>query len=234
MFCVRVRKVKKHNKNTATIFFNRNLRSYPGQFVMLNVFEYEEIPLSLSSSDSVTVRSVGETTSALIDIEPGELLGIKGPMGRPFSPTDGKAILIAGGIGIAPLIYLNSYLVERGVEVRLLYGVRTSEELIETESFRSVEVSTDDGSTGFHGSVLELLKKEKNLKEFSKIYCCGPKKMLENLHKYFRELNILNKVEFALEGYMKCGIGICGSCTLSNGMMVCSDGPVFNASEVEW
>jgi len=233
MFCVKVQKVMKHNSDTTTIFFNRSLRSYPGQFVMVNVFGYEEIPLSLSSPNSVTVKAVGETTSALIEIEPEELLGIRGPMGRPFSLTDGKAMLIAGGIGIAPLIYLHSYLSEKGVEVVLLYGARTSKDLINTQNFRNIKISTDDGSAGLHGNVLDLLKKE-TPEEFSKIYCCGPEKMLRVLHEYFKELKILERVEFALERYMKCGNGICGSCSLENGLMVCSDGPVFNATELEW
>jgi len=234
MFCVKVREVMRHNENTATVFFNTSLRSYPGQFVMLNVFGYEEIPLSLSSPDSITVRAVGETTDALINIKSGEIVGIKGPMGKPFSPSNKSALLIAGGIGVAPLMYLHDFLIKKGVDVHVLYGARTAEELINIDRFKNVEVSTDDGSKGFHGNVVELLKRTNDVTNFSRIYCCGPEKMLKNLYDYFKELNILHRVEFALERYMKCGIGICGSCSLENGLMVCSEGPVFNGTELKW
>ena len=103
MFTLRVAKVVRHTEEISTIYFNRILRSFPGQFVMVNVFGYEEIPLSLSSPRSVTVKMVGETTKALVNIEAGTILGVRGPFGNPFTPTDGKALILAGGIGIAPL-----------------------------------------------------------------------------------------------------------------------------------
>jgi dihydroorotate dehydrogenase electron transfer subunit len=234
MFTVRVRDVVKHNRNTATITFNTELRSYPGQFVMLNVFGYEEIPLSMSSPNSVTVRAIGETTKALINIGSGELLGIKGPMGKPFSPANEKALLVAGGIGIAPLLYLHDYLRRKGIEIELLYGAKTSEELVCKDRFENIRVSTDDGSEGFHGNVVELLKTVVNKQDYSKIYCCGPEIMLKKLYDYFKELGMLNRVEFSLERYMRCGVGLCGSCALENGLMVCSNGPVFSADELDW
>lgn len=233
MFSVKVEEVIRHTENIATIFFNCRLRSYPGQFIMLNVFGYEEIPLSMSSSNSVTVKAVGETTRALVNIPVGTLVGIKGPMGTPFTPTNGKALLIAGGIGVAPLFYLHDYLVKRGADVHVLFGARTSEELIWTDRFKNLEIATDDGSAGYHGSVVDLVK-EKDLEEFSKIYCCGPEPMLKALYRYFEELDVLSKVEMSLERYMKCGIGLCGSCVLDNGLRVCVEGPVFNAAKIDW
>ena len=104
MFCVRVKKVVKHTESIATIFFDKIIRSFPGQFLMVNVFGHEEIPLSLSSPNSITVKAVGETTRALVNIDAGELLGIRGPFGRPFTPAK-KALIIAGGIGIAPMLF---------------------------------------------------------------------------------------------------------------------------------
>jgi dihydroorotate dehydrogenase electron transfer subunit len=234
MFSVRVKNVTKHSKDTVTVTFNVSFRSFPGQFVMLNLPGHEEIPLSLSSPDSVTVRAVGETTEALVNIQPGELLGIKGPMGRPFSIPNGTALLIAGGIGIAPLIYLHDYIIGRGGEVKILYGVRTSEELINHRRFENIKISTDNGSAGFHGNVIDLLKVEDRPDRYSRIYCCGPEIMLRKLYDFFKENKLLRKVEFALERYMKCGMGVCGSCALENGLMVCSEGPVFNGVELEW
>jgi dihydroorotate dehydrogenase electron transfer subunit len=238
MFCIGVEKVVRHTENTATIFFSNRLNSYPGQFVMLNVFGYEEIPLSLSSSRSVTVKAVGETTKALVSIQEKSLVGLRGPMGKPFSYANGKALIVAGGIGIAPMLYLHDNLTKRGVEVSVLYGAKTSEELIWTDRFKILEVATDDGSAGFHGSVVELLK-EKDLKGFSKIYCCGPEVMLRKLYNYLsnylnEENKALSNVEFSLERYMRCGIGLCGSCVLENGLRVCAEGPVFSVAELDW
>jgi len=232
MFCIKVEKVIKYSENLATIIFNTCIPSYPGQFIMVNVFGYEEIPLSLSSPNSVTVKAVGETTRALINIEPGTYVGIRGPFGRPFTPAK-RALIIGGGIGMAPLAYLYDFLIKRGCDVDVIYGARTSKELVFKDKFGRVELATEDGSAGFKGNVVELIKsKDLNLDKYEKIYCCGPKAMLKELYKLFKEADILEKVEFSLEGYIKCGIGLCGSCVLGNGLRVCVEGPVFNLTTI--
>lgn len=232
MFCIKVEKVIKYSENLATIIFNRCIPSYPGQFIMVNVFGYEEIPLSLSSPNSVTVKAVGETTRALINIEPGTYVGIRGPFGRPFTPAK-RALIIGGGIGMAPLAYLYDFLIKRGCDVDVIYGARTSKELVFKDKFDRVELATEDGSAGFKGNVVELIKsKDLNLDKYEKIYCCGPKAMLKELYKLFKEADILEKVEFSLERYIKCGIGLCGSCVLENGLRVCVEGPVFNLTTI--
>ncbi len=232
MFTVKVEKVIRHSNEISTIYFNRTLRSYPGQFVMVNVIGYEEIPLSLSSPRSVTVKAVGETTKALISIEAGSFLGIRGPFGNPFTPAD-KAIIIAGGIGIAPLRFLYHYLRRLGSEIKLLYGAKTAEELIWVDEFENAEFCTDDGSFGHRGDVVSLLKKE-DLKKYDKIYCCGKEEMMRKVYEILKQRNCLSKAEFSLERYMRCGIGVCGSCVIETGLRVCTDGPVFKASELMW
>lgn len=236
MFTVRVNEVVRHNEDTATITFNHPLRSFPGQFVMLNAFGSEEVPLSLSAPDSVTVRAVGDTTRAMVNSGKGDFMGVKGPVGRPFSPAQDSALIIAGGIGVAPLRYLHNLLLKLGIDVHILYGERTSSNLIFLDELVNADISTDDGSEGFHGSVLDLLKSKNShfYRNFSKIYCCGPEVMLRSLYAYFKELNDLTKVEFALERYMRCGLGVCGSCCLEDGSMVCSDGPVFRGVRLNW
>ncbi|HIP57792.1 MAG TPA: dihydroorotate dehydrogenase electron transfer subunit [Archaeoglobus profundus] len=232
MFCIKVEKVIKYSENLATIIFNTCIPSYPGQFIMVNVFGYEEIPLSLSSPNSVTVKAVGETTRALINIEPGTYVGIRGPFGRPFTPAK-RALIIGGGIGMAPLAYLYDFLIKRGCDVDVIYGARTSKELVFKDKFDRVELATEDGSAGFKGNVVELIKsKDLNLDKYEKIYCCGPKAMLKELYRLFKEADILEKVEFSLERYIKCGIGLCGSCVLENGLRVCVEGPVFNLTTI--
>ncbi len=230
MFCVRVERVVRHTDSIATLIFERELHSYPGQFLMVNVFGYEEIPLSLSSPNSVTVKAVGETTRALVRFEGGELVGLRGPFGRPFTPSD-KALIVAGGIGIAPLKYLHDFLIERGAEVSVIFGARTSEELIWKEEFENLIVATDDGSEGFKGNVVDRVK-DVDLSKFDRIYCCGPKPMLGGLFKLFKAEGVLHKAEFSLENYMRCGIGLCGSCVLENGLRVCVEGPVFRGTDI--
>ncbi len=231
MFTVRVEKVIRHSSEISTIYFNKTLRSYPGQFVMVNVIGYEEIPLSLSSPRSITVKAVGETTKALVSIEAGSLLGIRGPFGKPFTPAD-KALIVAGGIGIAPLRYLYHYLKRLDAEVRVLYGAKTSDELIWVDEFEDIEISTEDGSFGKKGLVTDLLKKE-NLKRYERIYCCGKEEMMKSVYEILKKMNCLKKAEFSLERYIRCGIGVCGSCVV-NGLRVCTDGPVFKAYELSW
>lgn len=233
MFCVRVERVIRHTESIATIFFDKSMLSFPGQFLMVNVFGYEEIPMSLSSPNSITVKAVGETTRALVDVDAGELLGIRGPFGRPFTPAR-KALIIAGGIGIAPMLFLYDFLIERGAEVSVIFGARTSEELIWKDKFEDLIVATDDGSEGFKGNVVELIKaKDIDLSKYERIYCCGPKPMLKGLHELIKAKKVLNKTEFLLENYMRCGIGLCGSCVLKNGLRVCMDGAVFRGDEFE-
>jgi dihydroorotate dehydrogenase electron transfer subunit len=232
MFTLKVEKVVRHSNEISTIYFNP-LKSYPGQFVMLNLFDFEEIPLSLSSPRSVTVKAVGDTTRALISIEAGSIIGIRGPFGNPFTPTDRRALIVAGGIGIAPLRYLYHYLRRKGADVKVLFGAKTSDELIWLDEFENVSCSTDDGSYGFKGDVISLLKDE-DLDAYDKIYCCGKEEMLRKAYEIFEERGVLPKAEFSLERYMRCGIGVCGSCVIENGLRVCADGPVFRAEDLEW
>ncbi len=232
MFSLKIDKIIKHSDTISTLFFNSRLKSYPGQFIMLNLPEYEEIPLSLSSPYSVTVKAVGETTEALIRIRAGERVGIRGPFGRPFSFTDKKALLVAGGIGAAPLYYLHDYLSARGADVTVLFGARTSDELVWKDKFLSAEFSTDDGSEGFKGSVVDLMK-EKDLSGYDRIYVCGPEAMIRNAFNHLKKMGLLGITEFSLERYMRCGIGLCGSCVLEDGSRVCVDGPVFSGEELE-
>lgn len=230
MFKVRVADIVKHSKKIATIYFNEEIYSYPGQFVMLNLFGYEEIPLSLSSANSVTVKAVGETTKAIVNGD-FESFGLRGAFGRPFTPCD-NALIIAGGIGIAPLRYLYHSLKNKGYRVELVYGAKNAEELIWVNDFEKAVFSTEDGSFGVKGTVLDLLK-NKDLKKFDRIYCCGKEEMIREVYKLLKAKNCLNKAEFSLERFMRCGIGVCGSCVLKNGLRVCKDGPVFKAQILE-
>ncbi len=233
MFTVRIEEVIEHNERYSTVIFDRSFRAYPGQFIMLNVFGYEEIPLSLSSENSVTVKAVGDTTRYLVKIKPGTMVGVKGPMGNPFSPTKGRALLIAAGIGAAPLSFLYRFLQNYTDDIEVLYAARSSDDLIFLDTFENCKVATEDGSFGEKGTIFDLVYSE-DLDRYDKIYACGPEVVLRGLHAYFRELGVENKAEMSLERYMKCGIGVCGSCVMGNGVRVCVEGPVFRCSEIVW
>lgn len=226
----RVEKVVRHNSRVSTLYFNLNINSYPGQFVMLYLPDYEEIPLSLSSPNSVTVKAVGETTQALINAHEGLRVGLRGAFGNPFSPSS-KALIIAGGIGIAPMKYLYEFLQCLGAEVKVIYGEKTREDLIWLDEFEDITITTEDGTAGIKGTVIEAVKQE-DLESYSKIYACGSHEMLKNLSEVLKKAGVLHKAEFSLERFMRCGIGVCGSCVIKNGLRVCTDGPVFSASVI--
>ncbi len=226
---VKVVRVEKHSKEIATIHVNANFRALPGQFAMLNVPGYEEIPLSFSSQSSFTVKAVGDTTKRLVNIEEGSLVGVRGPFGKPFKIKD-NALIIAGGIGVAPLRFLYTTMLRLNYNVRVIYGARSEEELV-WKDFKNAVFATEDGSFGYKGTAVDMVERE-DLSRYSAVYCCGKSEFLKKLYKIFeRNLNA-EIVEFSLERLMRCGIGVCGSCVLPSGMRVCKDGPVFNMDEI--
>ncbi len=230
MFTLEVKDVIRQNRDTATIRFSASMRSYPGQFVMLYLFGYEEIPLSLSSPDSITVKGVGETTNALLKVKAGDVLGVRGPFGNPFSPSK-KALIVAGGIGIAPMAFLYDSLKRFGAEIKVIYGARCGEDLIFRDKFKNTAFFTEDGSFGNSGTVVDGVKEE-DLDQYERIYVCGPGGMISELLEVFKREGALSKTEFSLERMMRCGIGVCGSCVLDNGLRVCADGPVFKGDDI--
>lgn len=230
MFVVRVSNFRKFNEKIAHIEFKPVLKAFPGQFVMLNVFGYEEIPLSLASTNSVVVKAVGETTDALVN-KKFEILGLRGPFGKPFTlPKNKRILLIAGGIGVAPLKFLYEVASENN-DVDFVYGAKSSNELV--FKFRNCVYTTEDGSFGLKGTVIDALK-SLDLKSYERVYCCGREEMMKAVWKLFEPLLPKKSYEVSLERYMRCGFGVCGSCSLENGLLVCKDGPVFNAEELGW
>ncbi|MCS7119019.1 MAG: dihydroorotate dehydrogenase electron transfer subunit [Archaeoglobaceae archaeon] len=226
---VRVAKVEKHSKDIATIHINARFNALPGQFAMLYVPEYEEIPISFSSESSFTVKAVGETTRALLDTKRGSLIGVRGPFGRPFRLKN-NALLIAGGIGIAPLRFLSYRLLRKGYNFQVVYGAKNAEELIWKDFYNAVYI-TENGTYGIKGTAVDFVEKE-SLERYSAIYSCGKSEFLKKLYRIFEEKSKSKFIEFSLERYIRCGIGVCGSCVLENGMRVCKDGPVFNMNEL--
>jgi dihydroorotate dehydrogenase electron transfer subunit len=202
-------------------------------------------------------RVVGRGTWWLSRCRPEARLNLIGPLGNSFKlqPSNTEPIfLVAGGIGIAPLFELISRLVE-GREtdwaresLHLFYGARTASELLPRKIFEdlgiSINISTDDGSAGYHGYVTRLFQRvamERGLRP-AVLYACGPLAMQYHVSKW----TIANGVpsQLSLESLMACGVGACLGCALPSSdptdaeadhyVHVCKDGPIFSAESIQW
>lgn len=191
------------------------------------------------------LEDVGPGTARLASLEPGDDLFATGPLGRPFSaPREvsadaAGAILVGGGIGIAPLALLRRELSRAGFPQRVLLGFRDREHAGGMELFRCEEVRTasEDGHTGHQGYVTDLLAVmlEGDDAGSAVVYACGPPGMLEAVRALCAERGVAS--ELAMETPMACGFGSCFGCAvpLAGGgyMRLCVDGPVVRGDQVE-
>jgi dihydroorotate dehydrogenase electron transfer subunit len=147
-----------------------------------------------------------------------------------------KVLLIGGGCGIAPLLYLGRSLKLQGFDPEFLFGFRNSKRILEYSEYESlgkVWLTTEDGSAGIEGLVTEHPVLTKN--NFDKIYCCGPEMMMMAVAKYCKDNNIF--CEVTIENLMACGIGACLCCivdTVKGNLCSCTEGPVFNINYLKW
>jgi dihydroorotate dehydrogenase electron transfer subunit len=191
------------------------------------------------------VEAVGPGTAVLAGLEPGARLELTGPLGRPFAsprevnPAAAGAILVGGGIGIAPIAILRRHLSQRAVPARTLLGFRDRSHSGGLELFQCQEIGLafEDGSEGHRGYVTDLL--EVALKgddaRTAAVYACGPPAMLEAVRAICADRGA--PAELAMEAPMACGYGACFGCAvpLAEGgyMRLCVDGPVVRADEIE-
>jgi dihydroorotate dehydrogenase electron transfer subunit len=226
--------------------FDLHLKSIPGQYFMLWNPGDDEIPISISKFKdknliSFTICSEGETSNNLLNKNKLELIGLRGPFGNGFELIEkGTAILVAGGMGIAPLRYLIHTLMKRkSVNLVIIQGARTGKELFYKTELENLAIEsyfcTDDGTIGVKGFPTEILNTV--LKGFSstktlEIYSCGPEIMLKAILNLAMKYSYEANTQFCLaDRYIRCGFGICGSCTLDDqGLTICHDGPVFRGS----
>jgi sulfhydrogenase subunit gamma (sulfur reductase) len=235
----------------------RSLGNEPGQFVEVSLFGVGEAPISVSSSPSrsnstfeLCVRRVGDLTGALHSLEPGEVVGVRGPFGHgfPIEKMKGKDMLFAaGGLGLAPLRSLiNQVLDERGAfgRVIILYGTKHpseilfKDELLEWAGRDDVEfhmtVDRANGEWRGHVGVITTLFPRITLNPRNTIAAtCGPPIMyrfvlMELLGKGIPETQIY----LSLERRMKCGVGKCGHCQIDH-LYCCQDGPVFTYAQIK-
>lgn len=218
----------------------------PGQFVSLYCADGSRLlprPISICEIDPdkmkirLVYRVMGKGTNEFADLKVQDELEVMGPLGNGFTLEGKKAMLIGGGIGIPPMLQLAKQL---DCEKQIVLGYRDLTFLDkEFEAYGSVYLSTEDGSSGVKGNVIDAIKKYNLTADI--IYACGPTPMLRGVKAYALEQGI--KAQLSLEERMACGIGACLACvcrtgetdhhTNVNNKRICKDGPVFYAEEVE-
>jgi len=235
---VKITRIIKKSPSTRIFFFDRSFdEALPGQFVMVWIHGVDEIPMGLSSRNSITVQKVGDATEKLFALEEGDTLGIRGPFGNGFTlpGKDEKILLIAGGVGAAPLAPLAEYAASEGICMSTILGARNADELLFVDRFAAcgeLHLTTDDGSAHRCGFVTDILS-ETDIRAYDRIYTCGPEIMMKVIFGMLEKEDALEKTEFSLHRYFKCGIGVCGACCMDKkGLRVCKDGPVFNGLQL--
>ena len=216
---------------------------------MVWIPQIEELPMSVGIESvegrkfaGVTVRKYGLGSTALYHKQEGEYIGIRGPYGNYFSIPENltNALLIGGGTGLVPLVRLFSDLLHERIQTSLIIGAKTRVEVLFEHRVQklladnnlndnNVAFSTDDGTYGSKGSTVDLAESILVSKRFEIIYTCGPELMMKGVQKLGERFSI--PVEASIERYMKCAIGICGSCCI-NDKLVCQDGTIFDSNSL--
>ena len=222
----------------------------PGQFTMLGAFGVGEVPISISGSPlhpqrlTHTIRDVGGVTHVLAGAEPGDVLGVRGPFGSGWNVLDaegGDLILVAGGIGLAPLRpAMLEALAHRSAlgRIVLLYGARTPSEVLYAEELGAwgrrhgvtVEVTVDCGDpswAGHVGLVTKLIPRSAFDGAGALALVCGPEVMMRYVATALLDRGVdTTRIRVSMERNMRCGIGLCGHCQLRE-LFICLDGPVL-------
>jgi dihydroorotate dehydrogenase electron transfer subunit len=246
----RVTNVKELAPNIIALEFlssNVACSATPGQFVNIKIdraaFPLWRRPMSICDVEGETVRIlfnvVGRGTTVLARTAPGESIDVVGPLGHGFDTERhfDLGVVVAGGLGVAPFSLLTRVLARKKIPILTFVGARTAEHLV-LEGLKEVLVATDDGSRGFRGSVVDLLRSQSGKLKASNpmFFTCGPTPMFRSLQKLIGEVNI--PCQASVETTMACGIGLCQGCPIEmvdgpgRYKLACRDGPVFDLSEI--
>lgn len=220
---------------------------YPGQFVQVatgapGVFLRRPISVHDVCGAGVLillVRRAGRGTDHLLNLPKGAAVNLLLPLGNGFTldaPEGERLLLVGGGVGVAPLLYLGKCLRRRGLKPEFLLAAKTKSDLLRLREFErvgTVYTTTDDGSAGVKGLVTAhpILSEG----DYKRIYCCGPSPMMKAVANIARERGI--ECEVSLENMMACGLGACLCCiekTVKGNVCVCTEGPVFNINQLTW
>lgn len=238
----RILAMEKDNYRTQTFTLAARLTAQPGQFVMAWQPRFDEKPFSLVAADPVTlmITAVGPFTQLAHTLRPGDSLWIRGAFGNGFcvAPEQRHLALVGGGYGVAPLLWLARQQLAAGRQVTVVVGARTAADLLYLDRFEqltatapagmlTLRVATEDGSLGHAGRVTDVLAPLISAGHVDGLYACGPHGMLDAVEKLARQAKVACQASW--EAYMRCGLGICGSCEHA-GKILCLDGPVLSAT----
>jgi dihydroorotate dehydrogenase electron transfer subunit len=219
----------------------------PGQFVMVRCKDYPlPRPLSIhrlaDRGDKLALLFTlrGKGTGWLSQRKAGDNIDLLGPLGNgcTVQPSSRNLLLVAGGIGIAPLYFAAQEAIKKGCSVKLLYGTPNKHRYPEDLLLPKIELisATEDGTVGTKGMVTDLLPDFADWAD--QIFACGPIPMYRDMAHRKQELKLAGKpVQISLEVRMGCGLGVCYSCTVKTQndlKQVCKDGPVFDLNEIVW
>ncbi len=223
---------------------------FPGQFVNIEIKNSSEVflrrPFSIFDADyihntfSIIVKILGRGSKKLTEIKVGESLSVILPLGKGFTfpKNEDKILLVGGGSGVAPMLFLakESGLVKENVN--LLLGAKTNEDHVNVEEyaqFGNLYFATEDGSLGEKGFVTQHSVFRNKLEDYNKIYACGPEAMMKAIAREAKNASVF--CEVSLENLMACGFGVCLCCiepTIKGNLCVCTEGPVFNINDLKW
>ena len=228
------------NEKQRTIYFKIGKKEiFPGQFFMLN-YNLSQKPFSVSYYNNeivgFTIEYRGDTSGKMIDSNTGDYFGLIGPLGNYFKLDKFENFLIiGGGIGIAPLLFLTNYIIKKRKKADIFFGGKDKQTLEFTKNIKKsknckINIYSEDGSMGIKGLVTKDLDELINKKKYDSVCICGPEIMMNIIINKVNEK--IKNIQVCMERYMKCGLGICGSCTLDNtGDRVCVEGPVFQYND---
>lgn len=223
----------------------------PGRFVMVEIpngLQQLRRPLAIAAVDLLTgcisliYRVVGQGTEQLAKLVVGAKVNLLGALGNGFNiqnfQVGDQVLLVGGGTGLPPLMYLAQTLAQQGCLVTTMVGFRTKSQIFGTQVFAQagqLQLATDDGSAGKLGNVGTLLNAWK-MNNCRHVFACGPLGLLKAVQQRFASQSV--PVDLSLESRMGCGMGVCAGCMVSvNGgtlnQHICQEGPIFSAAEVQ-
>lgn len=223
---------------------------FPGQFVNIEIKEATEIllrrPISFLDVDyqnqtiSLLVKILGRGSKKLTEAKVGTKISTILPLGKSFTMPENndRVLLIGGGSGVAPMLFLSKICGLDPENVHLLIGARSISDHIDIEEYKpfgKFHFTTEDGTLGEKGYVTNHPVFTEKLNKFTKIYACGPDRMMKAIGRIAIENDLF--CEVSLENMMACGFGVCLCCvedTKTGHKCVCTDGPVFNVKDLKW
>jgi len=230
--------IRTENYRTKTFVFDKPLpEAQPGQYVMAWLPDVGEKPFSIAGNDplALMVVVVGPFSEALHRLRAGDRVWVRGPLGQGFVLRGRHHLLVGGGYGVAPLLFLARTALAAGHTVEVCIGARTAEDVLLAEAFLSTDltdfnglekmesvssvqsvdklhITTEDGTLGERGLVTRAVEAAITARRPDCVYACGPVPMLTALARLCQEHSLPH--QFSWEAHLRCGLGICGSCEL--------------------